>query len=424
MLLQRARGATRCTRALTLLSPSRRLLSSEAASEGSELVLISNPPGLRVIDLNRPQALNSLNAEMVGTLLPLVQNWQTIGGDVKLVAVRGTGARAFCAGGDIRFLHECASSGTAAGRKPALDFFREEYTLNHAIGTSRVPFVSIWDGIVMGGGVGLSVHGAFRVATENTIFAMPETGIGFFPDVGGTYFLPRLRGALGMYLGLTGARLTGRDVLTAGVATHFVPQERIEALEALLLEFAGNTQGKTNTLESNKDFVDEVALSRAMTSLDRLAGHMPSEGEAEASMPQMLDEVTLRQIDDAFGRESVDEVKSAVEAMAADATARGDARHWAMGAAREMSRASPTSLAVTFEALRRGRDCASLAECLEMEFRMAQRFMTHPDFTAGVGAVLSKDKSQTREWAPPPSAAEIQEWFVHVEGGESALALE
>jgi enoyl-CoA hydratase/carnithine racemase len=146
--------------------------------QGIESVLISAPPGLRVIDLNRPRMLNSLNAEMVSTLLPLVHNWQTIGGDVKLVAVRGTGGRAFCAGGDIKALHECASTGTAEGRKAAHDFFREEYTLNHAIGTSRVPFVSILDGIVMGGGVGLSVHGAFRVATENTIFAMPETGIG------------------------------------------------------------------------------------------------------------------------------------------------------------------------------------------------------------------------------------------------------
>ena len=140
--------------------------------------MISNPPGLRVVDLNRPKALNSLNSEMVATLLELFQNWQTIGGDVKLVALRGTGPRAFCAGGDIRFLLECASSGTVEGRQAAHDFFRAEYTLNNVIGTSRVPVVSILEGIVMGGGVGLSVHGQFRVATESTTFAMPECGIG------------------------------------------------------------------------------------------------------------------------------------------------------------------------------------------------------------------------------------------------------
>ena len=211
---------------------------------GSESVLIAAPSQMRVVDLHRPKALNALNSEMVSTLLPLVQDWQQVDGDVKLIVFRGAGDRAFCAGGDIRFLRECAMSGTAAGRAGAASFFREEYSLNHAIGTSRVPVVSILDGIVMGGGVGLSVHGHVRVASESTTFAMPETGIGFFPDVGGTYFLPRLRGSLGMYLGLTGARLRGRDVLTAGVATHFVPTSRIEALEAILLELAAKTHGE------------------------------------------------------------------------------------------------------------------------------------------------------------------------------------
>lgn len=169
---------------------SRRLLArlSSSAVE-TDQVLISNPPGMRVVDLNRPKALNSLNAEMVGAMLPLFQDWQHTGPDVKLVAIRGTGARAFCAGGDIRFLRDCAATGTAEGRQPAHDFFRSEYTMNHVIGTSKVPIVSILDGIVMGGGVGLSVHGQFRVASEHTIFAMPETGIGFFP---GTQLLVEL----------------------------------------------------------------------------------------------------------------------------------------------------------------------------------------------------------------------------------------
>ena len=177
----RSRGALLSSARRARCCPRYRLLSSSPPE--TDQVLISNPPGLRVVDLNRPQALNSLNVEMINTMLPLFQDWKNTGPDVQLVAIRGTGARAFCAGGDIRFLHECASTGTAEGRKPAHDFFRDEYTMNHVIGTSRVPIVSILDGIVMGGGVGLSVHGHVRVATENTLFAMPETGIGMLPPI-------------------------------------------------------------------------------------------------------------------------------------------------------------------------------------------------------------------------------------------------
>lgn len=139
----------------------------------AQSVLIAAPDMMRVVDLHRPAALNALNHEMVSTLLPLVQNWQQVDGDVKLVIFRGAGGRAFCAGGDIRALRDCAMSGTPEGRQPAHSFFRDEYALNHAIGTSRTPIVSILEGIVMGGGVGLSVHGQVRVASESTVFAMP-----------------------------------------------------------------------------------------------------------------------------------------------------------------------------------------------------------------------------------------------------------
>ncbi len=128
-----------------------------------------------MIDLNRPSALNALNLEMVDTLLPLVRDWQTPGGDVKLAVLRGTGGKAFCAGGDIAHLLECALGKRGKSPAEAMTFFSREYALNNALGTSKIPFVAFWDGIVMGGGVGLSVHGAFRVATENTLFAMPET---------------------------------------------------------------------------------------------------------------------------------------------------------------------------------------------------------------------------------------------------------
>jgi len=270
----------------------------------------------------------------------------------------------------------------------------------------------------MGGGVGLSVHGHIRVASESTLFAMPEAALGFFPDVGGTYFLPRLRGSLGMYLGLTGARLRGRDVATAGVATHFVPAARIEALEALLLEFAAKTKGKAYTLESNQDFVDVEVLNRALSSLDQLT---PEAAEAtQQTAPPLLTEVTLAEIDDTFGREGVDAIVEAVRSLAAS---QAGTQHWAVAAAKELSRASPTSLAVTYEALRRGKACASLAECLRMEFRIAQRFLCHPDFVQGVGAVLSKGV-EPAHWVAPPSKTELEEWFVPGEAGELELAVE
>lgn len=198
-------------------APCRALSTGPADAPLEPDLLIANAPGLRIVDLNRPRVLNSLSGSMVRTLLPLVQDWQQPGGDVHLVVLRGSEPRAFCAGGDIRFLLDCALIGEGPPLAAAHAFFFDEYTLNHALGTSRVPIVSLLEGIVMGGGVGLSVHGHVRVATESTLFAMPETGIGFFPDVGATYALPRLRSAaLGAYLGLTGARLSGRDVVTAG----------------------------------------------------------------------------------------------------------------------------------------------------------------------------------------------------------------
>lgn len=144
--------------------------------------------------------------------------------DKSVVIVRGTGGKAFCAGGDVRSLVESPPNHGEI-------FFRAEYTLNHLIGTYTIPYVALIDGITMGGGVGISVHGKYRVATEKTMFAMPETAIGLFPDVGGSHFLPRLNGKLGMYLGLTGIRLKGKDVLAAGIATHYCESSQVQSLE-------------------------------------------------------------------------------------------------------------------------------------------------------------------------------------------------
>jgi len=190
---------------------------------------------------------------MVRKIYPKLKEWDN-NDDMKMVIIKSSSRKAFCAGGDIKgdcylFLievlfiiffffsvsSEVVQTGKAESPMKASQFFREEYCLNHKIGSMTIPYVALLDGIVMGGGVGLSIHGAYRVATEKAIFAMPETAIGFFPDVGGSHFLSRLRGKLGLYLALTGHRLEGRDLFKAGIATHFICSERIEELEQDLL---------------------------------------------------------------------------------------------------------------------------------------------------------------------------------------------
>uniref|UniRef100_A0AAY4EHR7 3-hydroxyisobutyryl-CoA hydrolase n=1 Tax=Denticeps clupeoides TaxID=299321 RepID=A0AAY4EHR7_9TELE len=194
-------------------------------------VLLERVGNAGVITLNRPKVLNALTLNMIRLIYPQLKKWEA-DTETSVVIIKGAGEKAFCAGGDVTAVAEAGKSGDRLVK----DLFREEYTLNNAIGTCRKPYVALIGGITMGGGVGLSVHGQFRVATEKTLFAMPETAIGLFPDVGGGYFLPRLKGKLGLFLALTGFRLKGRDVLRAGVATHFVESEKISALEKDLVD--------------------------------------------------------------------------------------------------------------------------------------------------------------------------------------------
>ena len=177
------------------------VLQLRQCSSSSSSVISSVDQGLGLITLNRPKALNSLNLDMIRILQPLLQSWQAPGSGVKAVMVRGAGGKAFCAGGDIRAITE------VPGGDMQKTFFREEYQLDDLVGRLSIPYIAVMNGITMGGGVGISVNGRFRIATEKTVFAMPETAIGLVPDVGGGYFLPRLQGELGMFLGLTGHRL-------------------------------------------------------------------------------------------------------------------------------------------------------------------------------------------------------------------------
>ncbi|KAK2849672.1 hypothetical protein Q7C36_008455 [Tachysurus vachellii] len=344
------------------------MMSSTASSE----VVLDKVGNSGVITLNRPKALNALNLSMIRLLYPQLKKWEN-DPETDLVIIKGAGDKAFCAGGDIRAVTEAGKVGDSL----AQDFFREEYILNNTIGTYRKPYVALIDGITMGGGVGLSVHGRFRVATEKTLFAMPETAIGLFPDVGGGYFLPRLQGKLGLFLALTGFRLKGRDVQRSGVATHFVQSEKLSALEkdlsCLKSPSAGDvaavldTYQEQSALDSEKPFV----LQQHTDAINRL-----------------------------FDCSNVEEI---LEKLQKDQSA------FAQKQAETLSKMSPTSLKLTFRQLQAGAGL-SLQEVLVMEYRLSQACMRGHDFYEGVRAVLI-DKDQRPKWKPA-TLAEVSEQCV------------
>uniref|UniRef100_UPI0037E85C7D 3-hydroxyisobutyryl-CoA hydrolase, mitochondrial n=1 Tax=Semicossyphus pulcher TaxID=241346 RepID=UPI0037E85C7D len=333
------------------------MMSSQVEPE----VLLNKVGNAGVITINRPKVLNALNMSMIRQIYPQLKKWES-GNDTDIIIIKGAGGKAFCAGGDIRAVTEAGKVGDPL----AEDFFREEYILNNAIGTLRKPYIALIDGITMGGGVGLSVHGRFRVATEKTLFAMPETAIGLFPDVGGGYFLPRLRGKLGLFLALTGFRLKGRDVQRAGVATHFVESKKITDLEKELVDLKS---------PSNEDVSKVLDSYQNQSSLD-------------AEKPFILDK-HISDIDRLFSSSSVEGIVQNLKA---------DGSEFAKKQAETLSRMSPTSLKITYRQLQAGATL-SLQDVLVMEYRLTQACMRGCDFYEGVRAVLV-DKDQNPKWNP------------------------
>jgi enoyl-CoA hydratase/carnithine racemase len=316
------------------------------------------------ITLNRPKALNALTLEMIRAIIPQLGAWQE-DSRVKAVVVRGAGDRAFCAGGDVRAVWEAGRKGDPM----TADFFREEYRLNRMIHVFAKPYVALIDGITMGGGVGLSVHGSHRVAGDRTLLAMPEVGIGLFPDVGGTYFLPRLRGGLGLFLALTGWRLDAAAAVYCGLATDYVPSDRlgdlVAAFEAIDWGSAGADTLVDRTIESFK-----VAPGPC-----DLAAHQDT-------------------IDHCFSAHSVEFILTALDEA-------GDP--WAAKVAGIMRKQSPTSLKVTFAQIEKGATL-SFDQAMIQEYRMSQAFMAGSDFYEGIRAVLV-DKDQAPRWSPDSLAA-------------------
>ncbi|HEY2447031.1 MAG TPA: enoyl-CoA hydratase/isomerase family protein [Rhizomicrobium sp.] len=322
-------------------------------------ILFERHGALGLITLNRPRALNALTRAMCVAMREQLQHWKD-DREIRTVLVRGAGERAFCAGGDVRALYESRKTGTSG----AVDFYRDEYRLNAAIKHFAKPYVALLHGIVMGGGVGVSVHGSHRLADASAVFAMPETGIGLFPDVGGSYFLPRMPGETGLYVALTGERLKMADLAYAGISTHNVPAAQWDTLIARL---------------SGGDDVEG-----ALDGLSHLEESPPLAGKRA-------------EIDRLFAGDTVEAILAALD---------GEGAEWARSVAATIRTKSPTSLKLTLRQLRQGRSLG-FDDCMRMEFRMVNRVIAGHDFYEGVRATII-DKDGAPRWRPE-ALAEIRD---------------
>jgi enoyl-CoA hydratase len=330
--------------------------------------------------LNRPKALNAVTLDMVRALTGRLTAWARDPG-VTRVVVTAAGDRAFSAGGDIRALYDLGRAGRHADMLP---FWREEYTLNALIKRYPKPYVALIDGIVMGGGVGLSVHGSHRVAGDRFLFAMPEVGIGFFPDVGATWFLPRLPGELGAYYALTGERLGADDGVYAKIATHRVESARFSDLRDALCS--------------------DVSVDAMLAAFAQPTGEGPLLSHRGA-------------VDRLFGGNEVEDVIDALDREARSGSADAE---FARAAAATVRSKSPTSLKLALAQVRAGRSL-EFAACMQTEFRIVSRIIHGRDFYEGVRAVIV-DKDNAPKWSPATlgevTRAEIERHFAPLGPGE------
>lgn len=330
-----------------------------------------------VITLNRPKALNALNHGMVIAIAKMLADWET-DDDIARVVILGSGEKAFCAGGDIRSIYDARVAGDTAG---LTDFFRDEYLLNAQIKAYSKPYIALINGIVMGGGVGVSVHGSHRIGTEKTLFSMPETGIGFFPDVGGTYFLPRMHFKTGVYCALSSGRLKQGDALATGVLTHAISEEDMPAvidgltsgdnIEAVLAPYV--KQPGTGPVFENAELI-EACFSASTVA--EILGRLDRSG-------------------DSFGHKTAETIRQK----------------------------SPTSVLIAFEQMLRGGQL-SFAECMRLEYRIVSHVLEGVDFFEGVRAVLV-DRDNAPKWTPARledvDTDELASYFQTPEGGDLPL---
>ena len=323
---------------------------SNSTNSSSEVIL-SKINNVACITLNRPKQLNALNLPMVKEMQKQLSDCES-DSKIKVIIIKGAGDTAFCAGGDVKSQRNFLLEGKLDS---AMEFFKEEYKLNYQIYNCKKPYIAFINGVTMGGGVGVSVHGRYRIATEKTLFAMPETAIGFFADVGGSYFLSRLKDKIGIYLVLTGNRLKGKDVKRTGIATHYMDSKVLSDFEAQLYE--------------NK--------------------HLSVEDLLKKYDEKIADDFDSSKILANFNESSLEKIMYNLEK---------DGSEWSKQQLKLLNKMSPSSLKVAIKQLELGFN-KSLKECLEMEYQLCLRFCTKCDFSEGVRAVLI-DRGDTPKWSP------------------------
>ena len=307
------------------------------------------------ISLNRPSALHALTLPMVHAMTQALLEWRDDPA-VKCVVIDHADGRGFCAGGDIAFLRNSAMND---GGVSGLKFFHDEYQLNHLLITYPKPVVAFMDGICMGGGVGISQPARFRVSTENTKFAMPETGIGLFPDVGGGWYLSRLEGRVGQFLALTGARIAGAGCLALGLATHYL----------------------------TSDVLAEAKSRIATEDVERIDGIL---GTLSVTPPDSKIVETIVQINRHFASDRLEDILASLE---------GDESDWAMKELATLRSKSPQTCKVALRQLAESLKLTDFADNMAMEYRIASRVLVRPDFAEGVRAVIV-DKDNSPKWDP------------------------
>nr|WP_183367267.1 enoyl-CoA hydratase/isomerase family protein [Gellertiella hungarica] len=337
-------------------------------------LLVSRHGSLGIIVLNRPKVLNSLSLAMVREMEKALDGFEAEPA-VRAILMIGAGDRAFCAGGDIRALYDAGKAGDSLPET----FWREEYLLDERISRFPKPVIAVMNGITMGGGVGLAAHASHRIVIERTKFAMPEAGIGFFPDVGASWLLTRTPGEFGTYIALTGVNCGPAETIRAGIADCFVPEADLEALKAALASLPENADAAAVT-----DTVRRFARDAAPT----------------------VESAALAVIDGCLAHDRMEEIVAALSAEGSDFALK--TRDLLLGK-------SPTSLKVTLDLYRQGRRAASLRECLEREFAVTAGMIAGHDFYEGVRAAII-DKDRNPQWSPRTldgvTAADVSAYFI------------
>lgn len=332
--------------------------------------IIGKKSAIGLITLNRTAALNALNHDMVKAIDTQLQNWEA--SHIQAVVIRAKEGRAFCAGGDIRLTYERIKSKD----KHMLDFFRDEYQLNKKIFHYPKPYIAFLDGITMGGGVGISIHGSHRIVTDQFVFAMPETAIGFFPDVGGTYFLPRLNLHMGYYLGLTGARINSDDSLHLGIATQKISRDQFE-------NFLNELSDRDLSQNANKIINDLLVPFNIPAKDFSLASHDT-------------------EINHCFNQPSMESIMQALAQVKSEFTEQ---------TIHTLNKKSPTSLKVSLQAMQKGKTL-DFDACMQQEYRLVSHFLKDHDFQEGIRAVII-DKDHHPQWQPATLTAVSPETVNH-----------